>query len=173
MKKIAYKATRAVLLCAALAPFVTAQTGFAQQATAGEASTSQGAVKKPDCRRVPFIKNQMALRTPPCEVPAGPKELTKRQARKLAATAKTPADHLKLAAYYNRQADWLDEEGATYEEASAAYQHSPTAKNLMSPTTAGRLGYLATTFRAEAQSDRALAAAQAQIAKNGTVVANR
>jgi hypothetical protein len=186
MNKIFYNANRVVLLWAALAPFVfTAQNIQAQQATAEAAdpkmsssanirAVNQGAVEVEDCRDRPLIKNLMAMRTPACNVPAaGPQELTKREVKKLAATATSPEDHLKLAAYFKTQADRLDAEGAGYEEAAAAYRQGPTPKNLIAPNTAARYEYFAKAFREEARSHRTLAASQEQMAKNAGTVADR
>jgi hypothetical protein len=95
-------------------------------------------------------------------------ELTAHQARKLATHARTREDHLTLAAYYSAQADSLDAKNASYEEAAAEYRHNPTAKNLMSPTTASHYEYLAHGLRDQASHDRALASAQQQLAANFT-----
>jgi len=114
------------------------------------------------------VKNLAAptYRAPSSGNTVPPEELTARQAKKLAAYAKTREDHLKLAAHYSAQADALDSKGAVYEEAASEYRHSPTAKNLMSPTTASHYEYLAHGFRDEASHDRALASAQQQLAAN-------
>jgi hypothetical protein len=96
-------------------------------------------------------------------------ELTGHQARRLAAHAKTREDHLKLAAYYSAQADAMDAKGAAYEEAAAEYRHDPTAKNMMSPTTASRYEYLAHGFRDQASYARSLASSQQQLVANFTV----
>jgi hypothetical protein len=156
-----YNANRVVLLWAALATFIlTAQTIHAQE--------------RAGCQNGPLVKNLMPLRTPACNVPAAvSQELTKKEVKKLTAAAKSPEDHLKLAAYYKTHADRLDAEGATYEEATAVYRHGPTIKNLMAPNIAARYEYFAKGFREEAQSDRTLAASQQQMAKNAVAVAQQ
>lgn len=117
------------------------------------------------CRNRPMVKNLTALRTPPCDVrTVVPQQLTKREVKRLTATAKSPEDHLKLARYYKAEADKLDAEGAGYEEAAAAYRHGPIVKNLMAPNTVARYEYFAKGFREEAKADRKLAASHEQMA---------
>jgi hypothetical protein len=84
--------------------------------------------------------------------------LTNKEAKRLVATAESRTDHLKLAAFYTAKADSLEARAAGYEEAAAAYKNGPMVKNLMSPTTAGRYGFLANAMREEAKTNRALAA---------------
>ncbi len=52
-------------------------------------------------------------------------ELTTKQAKALAGTAKTPADHMKLAAYYKLEADRLDAEASDHEELAKQYRLNP------------------------------------------------
>ena len=82
--------------------------------------------------------------------------------------AKTPEDHVRIAAYCKAKAERLDAEAVGYEEAAAAYRHGPVVKNLMAPNTAARYDYMAKGFREEAQSNRELAASREQMAKNAT-----
>jgi len=152
-------AKRAVMLSAALATFIfSAQSMKAQK----------GADR---CYPGPLVKNMMPLRTPTCQVPA-PHELTKRDIKKLAATAKSPEDHLKIAAFYTTHADNLENQAAANEEAAAEDRRNGGAKNMMSPTMPGHLEYLAKTYRKEAKSDRDQAAAQRQLATNAVASAN-
>ena len=119
------------------------------------------------CANGPIVKNLMALSTRPCPVQAtAPHELTAKEVKKLAATAETAADHLKIARYYRAKADSFDAQAAAYEEAAAGYRHGPQVKNLMAPSTSGRYGLSATGFREEAKSDRALAASHERMAKD-------
>lgn len=126
-----------------------------------------GLAAEPASQNTPMIKNLMALtyRAPAVQA-AVPRELTKRDVKKLAATAKSAEDHLKIAGYYNAQADRLEANAAGYEEAAARYQHSPLVKNLMSPTTPGRYAFIAKGYREEASSNRAQAVSHEQMAKN-------
>lgn len=108
------------------------------------------------------------LASPTYRGPAVPtvvhKGLTDREAKRLAAIAETRTDHLKLAEFYTAKADRLEAQAAGYEEAAASYRNSPMVKNLISPTTSGRYEFFAKEMRAEAKSNRALAASQERMA---------
>jgi hypothetical protein len=52
-------------------------------------------------------------------------ELTKKQAKALAATAKAPADHMRLAAYYKLEADRLDAEAKDHDDLAQVYRLHP------------------------------------------------
>jgi len=78
--------------------------------------------------------------------------------------AKTPADHERIAAYYDAKADRLNAEAAEYEQAAAAYRNGPVVKNLTAPNTAARYDSIAKRLRREAQSNRELAASHEQLA---------
>ena len=120
----------------------------------------------------PMVKNLRAYSSRCAGTPAPePHQLTKREIKRLTLTAKSAQDHLTIAHYYEADADRRDSLAAGYEEAAAGYGHSPTAKNLGSPTTAAHYNYLAKGFREEAKSDRILAAAQEQMAKTATATA--
>src|SRR6266705_3260324 len=61
----------------------------------------------------PMIKNLMALTyRAPCSHEAVPQGLTKKEAKRLAATAESREDHLKLVRYYNAEAGRLDAQAA-------------------------------------------------------------
>ncbi len=115
----------------------------------------------------PVIKNIMSLTyRAPATRSAEPQGLTQREVKRLTAIAESRQDHLKLARYYKTKADRLDAQAAGYEQAAAGYRHGPIVKNLMAPNTAARYEYFAKGFRAEATSDRGLAASHEQMAKN-------
>jgi hypothetical protein len=95
-----------------------------------------------------------------------PQELTWREVKQLTATAESAAEHLKLASYYQAKADKFNAQGAGYEQAAATYRHGPMVKNLMAPTTPGRYEFFAKGFRDEAKSNRSLAAAHEEMAKD-------
>ena len=90
--------------------------------------------------------------------------LTNREAKRLAATAETNSDHLRVAEFYTAKADRLEAQAVGYEEAAASYRNGPMVKNLMSPTTPGRYEFFAKELRAEAKSNRALAASHERMA---------
>ena len=117
------------------------------------------------CENGPMVKNLMAMTKRPCQA-AEAHELTRREIKKLAASAESVEDHLKLARYFNAQANRLEASAAGYEEAAARYHNGPMVKNLTSPTTPGRYAFIAKGFREEAKSNRALAASHEQMGKN-------
>jgi hypothetical protein len=137
-------------------------SGVAQNARAAEVSCPQN---------TPMVKNLMSY-SARCVAPATePHQLTRKEVKRLLVTAKSAAEHLTIARYYEAEADGLEARAGSYEEAAADYRNHPTAKNLMSPTTAGRYDYLAQGFRKEAKSDRLVAASQEQMAKDAATTA--
>jgi hypothetical protein len=80
--------------------------------------------------------------------------------------AKTPEDHMRIAAYCKAKAESLDAQAAGYEQAAATYRNGPVVKNLMAPNTAARYDSTAKGYRQEAQANRELAASHEQMAKN-------
>lgn len=128
-----------------------------------------GVVESPGargCRNLPIIKNLTGL-VPRrvCDAPVV-RELTPREVKKLAANAKSSEDHLAVARYYKAKADTLDARATGYEEAAAQLRNGPAAKNVVSPTTAGRYSFAAKGFREEAKSDRGLAISHEEMARN-------
>src|ERR1700677_1757680 len=83
-----------------------------------------------ECHGAPMVKNLRSYSSRCVAETPQPRPLTHREARKLAAIAKSPAEHLKLADYYKTEGDWLDAEGAQYEKAAADTRNTPYVKNL-------------------------------------------
>jgi len=92
-------------------------------------------------------------------------ELTRNQVKKLAATAESVADHMKLANYFRAEANSLEARAAAYEKAAASLRNGPVVKNLTAPGTPGRYEFIAKGFRDEAQVDRSQAAAHEEMAR--------
>lgn len=97
--------------------------------------------------------------------------LTKKQAQALAATAKTPADHMKLAAYFKLEADRLDAEAQEHEQLAQNYRLNPnmtgggkTGGNTQSRTFE-HCEAAAKALREAAKSTRELVAEHEQMAK--------
>ena len=70
--------------------------------------------------------------------------LSKDEVKELSATAATPADHLKLAAYFNSQADQFEAEAVEHEGLANAHRIKTDAladKHTMSGNTAGHCDY--------------------------------
>jgi hypothetical protein len=80
--------------------------------------------------------------------------------------AKTPENHLCIAAYYKTMAESLDSQAAGYEQAAATYRNGPVAKNITAPNTAARYESMAKGYRQEARSNREMAASQERMAKD-------
>ncbi len=143
-------------------------------ALAGSAKQlAAGVIEKPKaatgCRNLPIIKNLTGLKAQRfCDQLPEPKELTKREVKKLAATAKTPEDHLIVAGYYRGAAGALDARAEGYEKAATKLRNGPIEKNLTAPNTAARYEFFAKGFRDEATSHRAVAAAHEEMAKNAS-----
>ena len=136
--------------------------GSVREARAGVVEKTQ----YPNCRNLPVIKNLTGLQAlSTCEETAPAKDLTKREVRKLAATAKSLEDHLAIARFYRAEADGWDAQAASYEEAVARLGEGPAVKNLAAPTTAGRFGFFAHEFRENAKTDRALAGSHEKMAR--------
>jgi hypothetical protein len=95
-----------------------------------------------------------------------------RDAKTALKAAKTPEDHQRIAAYYAAKAESLDSQAAGYEQAAVNARNTPVVKNIMAPNTAARYEATAKGYRQEARSNREMAAAQEQLAKN-TEVASR
>ena len=93
-------------------------------------------------------------------------EFTKKDAKRLAATAESAADHLKLAKFYRGEAEALQAKGASYEQAATTLRDGPFVKNLAAGSTAARWKFEAKGFRDEAASNYALAASHEEMAKH-------
>ena len=125
------------------------------------------------CRSGQAVKNLVAPGTPLCAVRAVvPQPLTRREVKKLAATAESRGDYLRLAGYYNAEAERMDGEAAKYEEAAAAYRNGPRVKNLAAPNTSARYQYFAKGSRDQAKSDRERAASYELEASDALATAN-
>ena len=96
---------------------------------------------------------------------AVPQELTRKQVKRLAATAESASDHLKLAKYFRGEANSLEARATAYEKAAADLRNGPMVKNLTAPSTPGRYEFIAKGFRDEAKSDRSQAAAHDEMAR--------
>ncbi|MGD0775936.1 MAG: hypothetical protein ABSC05_24225 [Candidatus Solibacter sp.] len=95
--------------------------------------------------------------------------LTKKEVKTLVATAKTPEDHMKLARYFNQEADQLEAEAKEHDELAQEYRKNPNpmaSKLPMSGRTAEHCAYFAKSTREAAKAARELAAAHEQMAKD-------
>ncbi len=95
--------------------------------------------------------------------------LSKKQLADLVATAKTAADHRKLAAHYLAAAAKHDAEAQEHRELAAKYKANPTAsesKRPNAPDTASHCLLFAEHCKKAAQMMRDLAAMHEEMAKN-------
>jgi hypothetical protein len=94
--------------------------------------------------------------------------LSSKQLKALVATAKTPADHLKLARHYAAMADKHEAEANEHIALAAEYRKAPRAsesKRPMSPDTAAHCEYYAEHCRKAAQEMRTMAKMHEEMAK--------
>jgi hypothetical protein len=92
--------------------------------------------------------------------------LTHKEVAQLIANAKEPQDHMRLAQYYNSEADTLEEEAKNHEAMRESYRKSGGVKNLGSPTqTVAHCEVFIKSLRTAEKADRELAAEHEQMAK--------
>ena len=94
--------------------------------------------------------------------------LTADQVKELAATAKTPADHMKLSKHFAAEAARNHTAAAKHDAVAQAYRKNPNAsesKRPGAPDTALHCERLAQLAREEAKEARALAAEHEHMAK--------
>ena len=130
--------------------------------------TASAWAAKPTPNQGPLPKN---LASPTYRAPVfqgTPEEFTRKDAKRLAATAELAADHMKLANFYRGEAEALDAKGAAYGQAATNLRNGPFVKNLTAPGTAARWEFAARGFREEAASNRALAASHEQMVTNAS-----
>ncbi len=97
--------------------------------------------------------------------PAG--ALTNDQVKALISTAKTPADHLKLAGYYRYEASKLQAEIKDHEEMAADYDKNPAGHPVPKGITLGEhCRNLVKYYREAAATDTEMAAMHEEMAKS-------
>jgi hypothetical protein len=99
--------------------------------------------------------------------PASSDQLTSRQARELIATAKTPADHVKLQKHFLAVAGKYDADAAEHAADAQAYRKNPTfadSKHPAGPDTAAHCDRFAELDRQAAKEARDLASAHEHMA---------
>lgn len=99
-------------------------------------------------------------------------ELKSKEVKALVASAKTPADHMKLARHYTAMAAKHEAEAKEHEALAAEYTANPqmsSSKHPMGPKTAEHCKYWLQAFcRNAAKEMRAMAAAHEEMAKSVT-----
>lgn len=94
--------------------------------------------------------------------------LTAKEAKALIATAKTAKDHLKLARYFNQQAEQYEAEARDHVEMEEAYRKNPLPKNLGGVGPIAHCEFLIKSNREMAKAAREMAAAHEEMAKEAT-----
>lgn len=96
-----------------------------------------------------------------------PEHLSKQQLNTLIATAKTPADHQRLAQYYKAKAQDYLAQAKEHEAMLAAYKaNSSLSTNKNQASTIGHCEYFVKTFEALADNSEQLAALHERMAKD-------
>jgi uncharacterized protein YxeA len=94
-----------------------------------------------------------------------PQKLTKQQLNSLIATAKTPAEHRRIAEYYSAKALDYQAQAKEHEQMVAAYKaNSSLSTNKNQASTISHCEYFVTTFEALAKNSQELAAEHEQMA---------
>ena len=92
--------------------------------------------------------------------------LTEKEAKSLVASAKTPADHLKLAGYYRQMSDNFLAEAKNHEQMKAGYESNPAyTSNKFKAGTIDHCEYFVKTFRENAKKMQELAVIHEDMAK--------
>ena len=110
------------------------------------------------------IGGQSAARAATPREPA----LSQKDLKSAIANAKTPQDHQRISAYYQKQADRMLAEAKDNDELTVVYAKSPnpsTTKHPMSGLTAEHCKYFADAARKAAQESKELAKLHADMAK--------
>ena len=97
------------------------------------------------------------------------KPMSKKEVAMLIEKANTPADHRKLANYYNHQADKFEMEAKEHAEMGEMYKKRPSAaglKTAMNPDTTVHCEYIAESLRNAAKKARELSAEHEKMAGN-------
>lgn len=105
----------------------------------------------------------------PAAEPKG--ELKSQEVRALVASAKTPADHMKLARHYTAMAAKHEAEAQEHEALAVEYTRNPqlgASKHPMAPNTAEHCKYFAEHCHNAAKEMKAMATAHEEMAKNFT-----
>ena len=93
---------------------------------------------------------------------------TAKEARTLAASARTAEEHLKLARYFNEQGDQNEAEARDHDEMIEAYRTNPTTRAEKTPGGVGTIAhceFVAKSNREMAHALRGMAAAHEEMAR--------
>ncbi len=114
-----------------------------------------------------FMITAAAVAQSPSATQAKPEHLSKQQLNTLIASAKTPADHERLAQYYRAQASDYLAEAKDHESMVAAYKANSSLSNEKNrASTIGHCEYFVKTFKELAVKAQELATLHEQMAKD-------
>lgn len=114
-----------------------------------------------------FMITAAALAQTPSAAQAKPEYLSKQQRNTLIASAKTPAEHERLAQYYRAQASDYLAEAKDHESMVAAYKANSSLSNEKNrASTIGHCDYFVKTFKELAVKSQELATLHEQMAKD-------
>lgn len=101
------------------------------------------------------------------QTPAKPQHLSKQQLNTLIATAKTPADHQRIAQFYQSEAQDYLAQSKEHEAMVAAYKANPTmTNNKNQASTINHCEYFVQTFKDLAAKSRELAQLHEEMAND-------
>ncbi len=93
-------------------------------------------------------------------------KLSKHELLSLIATAKTPAEHLRLAQYYEGQAKFYLAQSTLHQEMAAAYKKNPPISAKYSTTSVNHCDFFSQSFKEDATKMQELADMHEQMAKD-------
>lgn len=100
----------------------------------------------------------LAVLTSTLQAQTSPEKLSKQQLNTLIATAKTPAEHTRIAQYYSAKATDYLAQAKEHEQMVAAYKaNSSLSTNKNQASTISHCEYFVTTFQALAANSQQLA----------------
>ena len=97
------------------------------------------------------------------------KKLSKKELKALIETAKTAADHQRLANYYAALAVGFEEEAKEHSAEAEAYEKNPTIQEMKNPgggNTASHCRFFAAKYTEMAESARTMSTMHSEMAKN-------
>jgi hypothetical protein len=111
-----------------------------------------------------FATLAASAQTPAAQPASG--QLTNREVKTLIATASTPADHERIARYYEAKAIEYRTEAGKHDAMLTAFQANPALNNDKArPGTIGHCAYLAKSLKQRAANAQALAQQHEQMAR--------
>ncbi|HLY41872.1 MAG TPA: hypothetical protein VKR52_11700 [Terracidiphilus sp.] len=109
-------------------------------------------------KRIAIVVTFILATVPVFAASAQPEQLSKKQLAALVATAKTPADHQRIAAWYRVEAQQLLAASNDHARMAAAFRSNPSTNNgKFAPGTVNHCAYLAQSLKQQSEKARALA----------------